>query len=198
MIRKLILAASAAAVFLIALPAASLPEYEGCEGPIELCDEVMELREQIQKLEELDEAKEAESVQKLEDAKAVEKREAEGKAARSIAIAAVIAIVLRQILQSLKGWNGFFTTDKAKGWIKVITITIGLAAFVAANIGMGIPWWQAAILAGGGPGAMAVDGIIKMVPVLLGKKKYEEVVPPSDGDGAKENAGDPPRADPKA
>lgn len=191
-IREFLFAAVAAFVLSFTGAARAIPEYDGCEGPPELCEEVMNLREEVAKLEEIDKAKSEETHQKIEEAKSDEKKDAEGKAARSIVIAAIIAVVLRQILQSLKGWKGFFTTDKAKGWVRVITIVIGLAAFVAANIGMGIPWWQAAILAGGGPGAMAVDGIIKMIPVLLGKKKYEDAAPASDGDPSVKDPSDGP------
>lgn len=182
--RLLSLLAAIATLFLSA-PASAQKEasgYDGCEGPAELCDEVYSLREKLDELEALTEEKEAEvdlkdeeAARKVRKAKAEKEAETEQNAARSIVIAAAAAVALRQILQALKSWTGYFKTDRAKAWLKIGTIVIGLAAFLATNLGMGIPWWQALILAGGGPAAMAVDGIIKLVPVLLGKKKLADV-----------------------
>lgn len=182
--RLLSLLAAIVTLFLSA-PASAQKEasgYEGCEGPAELCDEVYSLREKLDELEALTEEKEAEvdlkdeeAARKVRKAKAEKEAETEQNAARSIVIAAAVAVALRQILQALKNWTGYFKTDRAKAWLKIGTIVIGLAAFLATNLGMGIPWWQALILAGGGPAAMAVDGIIKLVPVLLGKKKLADV-----------------------
>jgi hypothetical protein len=152
-----------------------------CEGPAELCSEVEQLNLKIEELKNL----------KKENAEKVN-QENEESAARSLIFSAMLAIGLRQLLQVLKSWKGFFETDKQKATLKIITIAVGVFAFIFTNIGMGISWWQSLILALGGPAAMAVDSSIKLVPVFLGQKKYHEVgldsVPPS---GAPSDSDDP-------
>lgn len=182
-----------------------------CGGPPALCAQILELQEKLEAAKKLDEKKDdkkdvdkaqiGELESKLDAQKALtdqkeaekvttvlktEKKDAEN-VARMIAFAAVLAIALKTLVSALQSWKGFFTTDKQKAWLKIATLVIGFLAFLLTNIGFGIPWWQAIILAGGGPGAIMVHELMKMIPVLLGKKKYESKSEPPPPDGEKKD-----------
>jgi cation transport ATPase len=187
-------------------PTVAVAQEQKCEGPKELCAQILELKAKLdaQKAEkekvsaekdtanaekdkanaEKDTAKAEKDSAKLE----AEKKDAEN-VARMIAFAAILAILLKSLVSALQSWKGFFTTDKQKAWLKIITLVVGFAAFLLSNIGFGIPWWQSIILAGGGPGAIMVHELMKLIPVLLGKKKYEsKSEPPAPTDEAKKEA----------
>lgn len=196
----------------VAVLAQSAPAKK-CEGPKELCAQIFELQEKLEAAKKLDEKKddkkEVDKAQigelegKLSAQTAlVDQKEAEKKTevvksqqkdaenvARMIAFAAVLAIALKTLVSVLQSWKGFFTTDKQKAWLKIATLVVGFLAFLLTNIGFGIPWWQAIILAGGGPGAIMVHELTKMIPVLLGKKKYvsKSDPPPPDDDAKKDD-----------
>jgi hypothetical protein len=143
---------------------------EKCNGPAELCAQIEQLQSQLDSMERSDAVvaakKEAEKDQEKEDA---------GNVAQAIALAAAIATGLKMALSAFKKYKGFFKTSKAKAWRKIITLVVGLAAFVASSIGLGMPWWQAVIVAGGGPGAMFFHDMVKLVQVIMGKKKYRDI-----------------------
>ncbi len=161
----------------------SYAQPKQCEGPPELCAQIIELQGKLEVQKAVSDKKDVEkSKVQLEE----EKKDAEN-VARMLALAAVMAILLKSLVSALQAWKGFFTTDKQKAWLKVITLVIGFVAFLLSNIGFGIPWWQSVILAGGGPGAILVHELMKLIPVLLGKKKLDEVEKKSDAaDGGKE------------
>lgn len=198
---KKIASVTVLAAFLLALvaPVASAQDKQKCEGPPDLCAQILELKAKLdaQKAEkdkvsaekdtataEKDKAVTEKGVAKLE----AEKKDAEN-VARMLAFAAILAILLKSLVSALQSWKGFFTTDKQKAWLKIITLVVGFVAFLLSNIGFGIPWWQSMILAGGGPGAILVHELMKPIPVLMGKKKYEsKSEPPAPTDEAKKES----------
>ncbi len=164
-------------IMLVAFVVASLAagpsfaqEAQKCEGPADLCAQVSELQ---QKLSAQKAASDAQASEKTEEQKLSQKK-TEMKAAEMVAIAATIAVVLKFLLSALKGWKSYFHTDKGKAWLKVITLLVGFAAFILTNIGLGIPWWQAMIVAGGGPGSILAHEFMKLIPVLEGKAPMPE------------------------
>lgn len=193
--KLLSLAALAAFLWALCAPAVALAQapQQKCEGPAELCAQVLDLKAKLDAQKALTEQKGAEKDSanaekdkvKAETTTAVlksEKKDAEN-VARMIAFAAILAIALKTLVSVLQSWKGFFTTDKQKAWLKIATLVIGFLAFLASNIGFGIPWWQSIILAGGGPGAIMVHELTKLIPVLMGKKKYvskSDPPPPDD------------------
>jgi hypothetical protein len=153
-------------------PSLAAPEVKGCEGPAEICAQVRDLN---QKIVELQASKSKDLDAKASAVVAAEDQKNSDRMQKVIAAAGVISVVLKMLLSGLASWKDFFTTDKGKAWLKLITVGVGLLTFVATNVGMGIPVWQALILAGGGPGAMAIHSLHQMIPVILGKGK----LPPS-------------------
>ena len=124
----------------------------GCDGPPELCSQITILQNQLAS---------SRSVQASEVTRAQE--------LRLISIAGVISVVLKGLLSMLQNWSIFFRTEQAKARIRAITIVVGLGAGLAANLGFGLPWWQAIVVAGGGPGAIAVHELLQLVPALRGE-----------------------------
>lgn len=171
----LILVAAAAVLTFLSEPAGAQPK--GCEGPPELCEQVLDLNKKLAEQREVSAKFAREADDRVAAAKAEKEREKEESAAKMIAFAAVLAAALKGLLSLLRSWKPYFTTIKGKAWLKAITVVVGFVAFVATNVGMGIPWWQSLILAGGGPGAMLVHDLMDIIPVIRGKKKD---LPPSD------------------
>lgn len=156
---------------LFALPSLAAPEIKGCDGPAEICAQVRDLNQKIVELRAT-KAKDSAAATAAEDQKNAERMQ------KVIAAAGILAVVLKMLLSGLASWKDYFQTDKGKAWLKLITVGVGLLAFVASNVGMGIPFWQSLILAGGGPGAMAVHSLHQMIPVILGKGKLPPSEPP--------------------
>lgn len=173
MMKKIL--ALAAILGILLAPAAALSDVKvkGCEGPQELCNQVVDLNKKLADLKAV-QAKEVGA--KVAAAQKEKEKEQEEDGMKVIAFAAVLAVGLKGFISSLKSWKGYFKGVKGKAWLKTITLVVGFLAFIATNIGMGIPWWQALIVAGGGPGAMLVHDLAGLVPVLTGKKKD---LPPS-------------------
>lgn len=183
------LAVFISSILLVPVAAFAQPAPEQkCEGPAELCAQVLDLKGKLDAQKALTDQKGAEKdTAKAETTTVVlksQQKDAEN-VARMIALAAILAIALKTLVSVLQSWKGFFTTDKQKAWLKIATLVVGFLAFLLTNIGFGIPWWQAIILAGGGPGAIMVHELTKMIPVLLGKKKYESKSEPPPPDGEK-------------
>lgn len=159
------------------LPTASA-QPSGCEGPPELCQQVLDLNKKLAEQQAVSEKYAMEADKKASLATTDERKKNEERTAKIIAGAAVLAVILKGLLSMLRSWKSYFKTEKGKAWVRVITILVGAGAFVAANVGMGLPWWQALILAGGGPGAIWFHEMTDLVLYLLGKKKS----PPPDPD----------------
>ena len=90
-------------------------------------------------------------------------------AARSgalIAIAGLLATAFRFLLALLKTFSGVF---KNKITPKVAALVLGLLVYVASVLVAGVPWYEAVILAGSGPGAILVNELLKMIPQLRKK-----------------------------
>lgn len=156
-----------------------------CDGPEELCDQLQELRDAITKRDAAIDAARGEVDEKVREAEAKEDAEKEERMKKVIGTAAVLAVALRMLLSMLASWKDYFKTDQGKAWLKLVTIVVGLLAFVAGNMGFGLPWWQALILAGGGPASMAVHSVIRLIPALKGKAKYKDPEAPVSGDAEK-------------
>lgn len=186
---KKLISLAALAAFLVSLTwpvIAAAQEAQKCEGPQELCAQVLDLKAKLDKQRELTDKKEEEkSVEKRAAVEETKKKDGE-KAAVSIAVAASMAVILKLIVSMLQSWKGYFTTDKQKAGLKIGILVVGFVAFLLTNRGLGMDWWQAVIIAGGGPGAMLVHDLQKLIPVLFGKKKYESKSdPPAPSDEAK-------------
>lgn len=160
-----------ASVFVIS-PA--LAQEKKCEGPDDLCSQIVDLQKKI------DDQK-AVIKQNNEEIAIKDTQDAE-KAAKLTAAAALMAVILKLILSVLSNWKEYFKTDKGKAWVRLSTLVIGFLAFIATNIGLGIVWWQSLIVAFGGPGAILVHELAKVIPALRGTGKLppEENDPPAD------------------
>jgi len=127
-----------------------------CEGPPELCAQLQQLQQ--------GEA----STQKL------------------IAIALALTIGLKTLISVLKAISPAVASDKAKAWIRIAVILFTLIVGVTSSIGLGVPWWQALILAASGPLSISLNELMKLLPVVKGKaplppevEKIEVKLPPS-------------------
>lgn len=182
-------------LFAVLLAVPSFAEApKGCEGPADLCQQISELNKKLATVK----ATAAKDVEKkVSAAEAESDKKKEERMAKVIASAAALAVALKFLLSFLEKWKGYFTGVKGRAWLKVVTLVVGLVAFVATNVGMGLPIWQSLILAGGGPGAILVHELQKLIPVLTGKKKDLPVsVPPPPSDEAPPTpvSGQPPAA----
>lgn len=176
--KKLTVVLAAMATFILAVPASYAQQK--CEGPADLCAQIIELKAKIEAQKEL--ANKAVN-EKNAEIKALDKKR-ENDAAKMVAFAATLAVLLKALLSALKGWKSYFKTDKGKAWLKIITVVVGFVAFILTNIGFGIPWWQALIVAGGGPGSILVHELSKLIPVIRGKAP----MPPDSEDSKSENS----------
>ena len=170
MLRKLTVIYTLLAALIISPMAVQVvyAQDQQCEGDPEMCSQVIELKHQLE-------------VQKQLAAKAsAGEQETGDKTAKMIALAAAMAVILKLLVSLASSWKGYFKTDKQKAALKIGLVVSGFVIFLATNVGMGINWWQSLILAGGGPGSILVHELAKLLPVLQGKKKYNEVDP--DGD----------------
>lgn len=175
--RAIVLALMLLAASLLSLPS-SAQEAQGCDGPPELCQQLQELSVKLAAAKAAKAATEAKVEQKVDREVAVEvakdDQKKEERMAKLIAFAATLAVGLKVLLSVLEQWKGYFTTIRGKAIMKLVTITVGFVAFLATNIGLGIPWWQSLILAGGGPGALLVHDLAEIIPALNGKKQARE------------------------
>lgn len=156
-----------------------------------MCAHIADLQKSLENQKEVAEKAEASKSGAVQEEAKKKEAEAGDDAGRMIAFAAMSAVVLKLVISTLTSWKGYFKGDLAKAWLKVALVVFGFLVFVATNLGFGIPWWQALILAGGGPGSILVHEIGKLVPVLRGQKKYHEIDPDGDptvdGDAAPAN-----------
>lgn len=156
-------------------PAASFAQASpGCEGPPELCKQVLDLQAKLTAAKAAKAAVEAKATNEVAVEVKKDDDKKEQRTAKLIALAAAMAVGLKILISVLDQWKDYFTSIKGRAVLKLITLGIGFTAFIASNIGMGIPWWQALILAGGGPGALLVHDIAEVVPAFTGKKQQKE------------------------
>jgi hypothetical protein len=190
---KKALCLAALAVFVssvLLVPAAAFAQAAKCDGPPELCAQILDLRGKLEAQKALTDKDQGE---KTAAVKAAEQSQTD-KLAKAMAAAASIAVVLKLLLSGLKSWKSYFTTDKGKAWLKITTLGIGFLAFLLTNFGMGLSWWQALIVAGGGPGAILVHELSRLIPVVEGKKKYTSDAPPPPDGKPVDPPADPPAA----
>jgi len=163
---------------LISMPAfAQVPAK--CEGPTELCQQVVQLQKQ------LDDQKAA-AIQANNALGGSEKKH-QTHMVWTAGTAATIAIALKAIVSAAKAWTSWLKTDKQKAVMKIGLLVLGFGAFILTNIGFGLPWWEALIVAGGPPGAVLVHELMDLIAVLRGTKDLppEKPGPASPGnDGA--------------
>jgi len=169
-----------AVTFITMAPAAQEPQpgpsAEKCEGPPDLCSKIAALQV---KVSDQKKAAEAAAGEKTEEQKNQDKKH-QDRVVKLIAAAGTISAVLKVLLSALSGWKDYFTTDVGKAWLRAITLVVGFVAFIMTNIGFGIPWWQALIVAGGGPGAILVHEMMKLIPAIRGKGPLPpEAAPPA-------------------
>ena len=191
MIRFLTIALCAM-IGLVSIPV--FAQEQKCEGPAELCAQIMDLRSQLAAQKNLTARKEEEKTEVVQvkdnekvQAVQTEARNMAATSTRMIAFAALFAVVLKLAISVLKSWKTYFTSDKGKAWLKITTLAMGLGALLLTNVGLGLPFWQSLIIAGGGPGAMVIHDIVDLIPVLLGKKpmpKSASDFPPPDDQAA--------------
>lgn len=151
-------------------PSVAMAQDE-CEGPADMCAQIHKLQKALKQREEaVSDARNVTEEQRKAYEKAKEEKEEESM--KFVALMGVIAVILKLIVSLIKAWKStFFKTDRGKAWVRVAVITIGIAIFITTNMGFGIPWWQAVILALGGPLSVAVHEFQKLMPVLRGQKK---------------------------
>lgn len=180
--KKIVVLVLTIAMFLLAFPTiAQQPPPPKCEGPADMCAQIQELKTALEKQKAVSDAQDQVKDTKVAAEVAAADQAKEAKIAKLIAAAGVMAIMLKILLSMLKSWKDYFTSDKGKAWLKIISLLVGCIAFIISNIGFGIPWWQALMLASGGPGAILVHELIKLFPVIEGKAKYTESIPPAPG-----------------
>ncbi len=144
-----------------------------CEGPDDLCSQIIDLQKKINDQSAI--------IKQNNEEIAVKDTQDAEKAAKLTAAAALMAVILKLILSVLSNWKEYFKTDKGKAWVRLFTLVIGFLAFIATNIGLGIVWWQSLIVAFGGPGAILVHELAKVIPALRGGKlPPEETEPPTN------------------
>ncbi len=168
--RLLAIVLTALSIFMTAAPALAI-QTARCDGPAEICAQIMELRAKLDAQKSLDDK------EKTEAERAVAEKD-KARTAKAMAAAATMAVILKLFLSSLRTWRGYFKSDRGKGLIKLITVVVGFAAFLLTNYGMGLDWWQALIVGGGGPGAMLIHDLQDAIPQLLGKKPPSDPSPP--------------------
>ncbi len=155
------------------VPSAAFAQAK-CDGSPELCQQVLDLTAKLAAEKAAKEAVAKDEGKQVAVAVARDDQSKSDRTARLIAIAGTLAVVLKILLSVLDQWKGYFTSIKGKAILKLITVAVGFLAFVATNIGFGLPWWQALILAGGGPGALLVHDVVEIIPALNGKKQQKE------------------------
>lgn len=149
-------------------------QEQKCEGPEDLCKEILDLKAK------LDNQKAQSRAERSEEHKKRDKDE-QDRMLKLITVAGIISAALKTFISALNKWKDYFTTDKGKAILKAITLLTGFVAFIFTNIGFGIPWWQALIVAGGGPGAILLHEMMKLLPAIKGKG----ALPPDDNSETK-------------
>ena len=95
-----------------------------------------------------------------------------------MAIAALIAFVLKWLVSALKKIKTEELSDKAKQIIPWIVMVLGVVVAVVAHYGMNENWTNAIILGGGPPGAVLFHNLWESFVNLIKKKPTPSVEPP--------------------
>lgn len=159
---------------LVTFFAFSVAAQQKCEGPPELCAQIVQLKADLDNQKKL--SSEAQ-VSKVADDKQVaalqeQQKSQESRTVKFIGAMSTVAIVLKILLSLLTTWKDtLFSSDKGKASIRIAILVVTLGIFLTTNMGFGIPWWQALILAAGGPLSMFLHEMMKLIPVIRGQKK---------------------------
>lgn len=154
----------------------SVVSAQECEGSPDFCREFSLVQEKLKRTESDLQVFKHEAEVLNESLVANTSHVAEeigGQTAKVAAMAAAIAVFLRSLLNFLQSAEKIPSSPKAKAWMKVSTLFVGFLIFIASSLGMGMPWWQAIILAGGGPGSILVNELAKVLPIILNQSKPE-------------------------
>ncbi len=162
------------ALFLSLSVTSALAAPTGCDGPTELCQQVKDLTAKLQAERDAKAAVAKDEGKQVAVAVAKDDQRKSDRTAKLVAMAGTLAVGLKILLSVLDNWKGYFTSIRGKAFLKLITVGVGFLAFLATNVGLGLPWWQALILAGGGPGALLVHDVVEIIPALNGKKQQKE------------------------
>jgi len=149
----------------------TFPAMAKCEGPVELCAQITQLQAELETRK-----KETQSVKAEDDKKVTalqdQQKTQDQRTIKFIGIMSTLAIVLKILLSLMTAWKDtLFQSDKGKAGIRIAILSTTLGIFLATNMGFGIPWWQALILAAGGPLSMVIHEMMKLIPVVRGKGK---------------------------
>lgn len=93
------------------------------------------------------------------------------KAAKTTALFLLISAVLKLLLSLLKVTSSWWRQTKAKPWLKVVTVALGVPIFFLTTMVAGEPWWVALQLAMAGPFAMVWHEVSKLIPAIKAKKE---------------------------
>ena len=85
------------------------------------------------------------------------------KTAKAVGLAMIIAVLLKLLLALLKVTSPFWKETKGKWVLRLITLTVGAAAAILANVVAGMDWWNAIIVFFSGPGSVLLTEYQKMV-----------------------------------
>jgi hypothetical protein len=149
-----------------------------CEGPPELCEQIIQLRENLEKQKainaetELSKIKDEEKLAQIKE----KQKQKEDKTIKFIGVMSTIAVALKILLGFLTRWkDSLFQSDKGKATIRIVILLFTILIFLTTNMGFGISWWESLILAAGGPLSMSLHEMLKLVPVVRGNKKLSEI-----------------------
>ncbi len=152
-IKYVILATVIVAVLLISFTALA---SNTCEGPKELCDQLLSLRQNL----------EHQRLMTSTDELSIE---------RTMGVSASIALILKVFISVVTANKKEMKTEKGKTAIRLILVLLGAALFIVSNLAFGMKWWESLILALGGPASITIHEVWKLVLVLFGKKKLDDV-----------------------
>lgn len=95
-------------------------------------------------------------------------KNSEDKTARALAVCGLIAIILKIVLSVFKLIPAAIFKNKI--FLKIFPLGVGLAVFLLSSFAAGETWYNALIMAAGGPGAILFHEVWKLVPVAQDKK----------------------------
>lgn len=165
-------------LLLITSTSSMVVAQQKCEGPPELCNQILQLQAELNAQKE-----KTVVVQQGKTSLEENQKKQEERALEFIGIMGTTAVILKIILSLLTTWKDtLFQNDKGKAIVRIAILTVTLLIFLTTNMGFGIPWWQALILAAGGPLSMIIHEMMKLIPVIRGSKKLppDNPVQPSD------------------
>jgi len=95
-------------------------------------------------------------------------KQSEDKTVRAMAVCGLIAIILKIVLSVFKLIPAAIFKNKI--FLKIFPLGVGLAVFLLTSFAAGEEWYNALLMAAGGPGAILFHEIWKLVPVAQDKK----------------------------